>query len=506
MNHLFSGSSLQNGKYIINRVLGQGGFGITYEAEQVVLQRKVAIKEFFMKDCCVRSEDSSFVVVPAQNNFVTVEKFRSKFVREAQMIASFDNPHIVRIFDIFEENGTAYYVMDYLGGGSLADKVKAGGPLAEDVALSYIRQVADALKHVHSFNTVHLDVKPSNILLNTKDHVVLIDFGISKHYDEAGEQTSISPIGISSGYAPLEQYRPVDVSQFSPSTDIYALGATLLFLITGVNPPEASIVNEDGLDRVAAISDKVWNVINSAMQPRRKNRPQTIDAFLALIDSYDTLNNAEASMTDIDDKEETIIINKQFDSFNGHDWIDLGLPSGIKWATCNIGAKTPEDRGDYFAWGEVAPKANYGWTFYEFRLQLENRIAKYGDGVADNKFVLEKTDDAATVNWGGNWRTPTKEEFEELKAHCNFIWEDRYGIKGFKVVSKMNGSSVFFPAAGYCDEDGFFSENETGNYWSSSVTRGNRPYDAWDFYFSPQNISLSQDYRHHGLTIRPVID
>lgn len=506
MKQLVPGSSLQNGKYIIKQTLGQGGFGITYLAEQVVLRRKVAIKEFFMKDCCMRSEDSSSVVVPTQNNLAIVEKFRAKFIREAQMIASFDNPHIVRIFDIFEENDTAYYVMEHLGGKSLADKVKASGPVAEDIALSYIRQVADALKHVHSFNTVHLDVKPSNILINTKGDVVLIDFGISKHYDDSGEQTSTTPVGISKGYAPLEQYRDGDVSQFKPSTDIYSLGATLYFLVTGQVPPEASIVNEDGLDRVSAISDKVWNAINAAMQPRRKDRPQSIDAFLDLLDSYDSLSNTEASMTDNDDKEETIIVNKKSGSFNNHDWIDLGLPSGIKWATCNIGAKTPEERGDYFAWGEIAPKANYGWTYYKFRLQVGNQISKYGDGVSDNKIVLEESDDTATANWGNGWRTPTKEEFEELKAYCNFIWEDRYGIKGFKVISKKNGCSVFFPAAGYYDKDVFFSEDETGNYWSSSVTRGNRPYDAWNFYFSKQNIFLNHDYRHHGLTIRPVID
>ena len=275
---------LQEGKYRIIRTLGQGGFGITYEAKQVNLDRVVAVKEFFMKDCCERDIDSSTISVPTQSNREIVAKFKGKFVREAKMIASFDHPHIVRIIDIFDENGTAYYVMENLPGGSLADKVKKDGPLTEAKAEEYIRQVADALAYIHSQDTVHLDVKPSNILLNAKGDAVLIDFGISKHYDTAGEQTSSTPVGISKGYAPLEQNRDGDVSQFKPSTDIYALGATLYYLVSGMTPPEASVVNEEGLDRPEGISDGMWMVIESAMQPKRKDRPQSVASFLKLLD------------------------------------------------------------------------------------------------------------------------------------------------------------------------------------------------------------------------------
>ena len=115
---------LQGGKYRIVRSLGQGGFGITYEAEQVLLRRKVAVKEFFMKDCCERDDATSRVTVGTGSQRSLVEKFRGKFIREAQMIAGMDHPHIVRVLDVFEENGTAYYVMDYHPGGSLADLVK----------------------------------------------------------------------------------------------------------------------------------------------------------------------------------------------------------------------------------------------------------------------------------------------------------------------------------------------------------------------------------------------
>ena len=298
---LKAGSLLKNGEYRIVRFLGQGGFGITYEAKQVALNRKVAVKEFFMKDCCERSADTSIVTVPTLSNRVLVEKFRRKFIREAQTIAAMDHQNIVRVTDVFEENGTAYYVMDNLPGGSLADKVKKGGPLSEAKAEKYIREVSDALAYIHERKTVHLDVKPSNVLLNAKGDAVLIDFGISKHYDTAGEQTSSTPVGISKGYAPLEQGRDGDVSQFTPATDIYALGATLYYLVSGKVPPEASIVNEDGLERPKVLSDRIWKVVDRSMQPKRKDRPQSIAEFLRLLD-------VPEQQEESDDEETTPVI------------------------------------------------------------------------------------------------------------------------------------------------------------------------------------------------------
>lgn len=281
------GTTLQDGKYRIVRLLGKGGFGITYVAWQVDPQtgskHKVALKEFFMKDCCERQADSSLVYVPTHSNAALVNKFRGKFLREANMMKDFGHPHIVHVLDVFEENGTAYYAMSYLPLGSLKDQVKTRGPLSEASAEMYIRQVADALSYIHSQHTVHLDVKPANILLDSFGKAVLIDFGISKHYDKAGEQTTSTPVGVSKGFSPLEQGRDGDVSQFGPSTDIYALGATLYYLITGFAPPEATVVYEDGLMRPAGISDRMWKVIKASMRPLRKDRPQSIPEFLDLL-------------------------------------------------------------------------------------------------------------------------------------------------------------------------------------------------------------------------------
>lgn len=284
MNALKTNTVLQNGKYRIEGVLGQGGFGITYLASQVALNRKVTIKEFFMKELCNRDEQTSQVSVPSMGSVDTVARFRAKFVKEAQTIAALNNPHIIHIHDIFEENGTAYYVMDYLSGGSLSDLVQRDGVLAEATALGYIRQVADALSYIHARNINHLDIKPSNVLIDGNGNAVVIDFGLSKRYDETGSQTSTTPVGISHGFAPLEQYQPGGVSTFSPTTDIYSLGATLYKLLSGQTPPNATALLDADLDLSRLSASSTTKVaIAAAMQPKRKSRPQTVEAFIAML-------------------------------------------------------------------------------------------------------------------------------------------------------------------------------------------------------------------------------
>ena len=179
---------LKNGDYRIINTLGQGGFGITYLATQRGLDRTVVIKEFFMSDYCARERDTLRVTFGTSGSREMIERFREKFVKEARNIANFNCKGIVSVIDVFEENGTAYYVMDYLGGGSLADKVK-NGPLPEPVALRYIHQVAESLSYLHGKNVMHLDIKPANILLGEDGNAVLIDFGLSKQYDGGGKQT-----------------------------------------------------------------------------------------------------------------------------------------------------------------------------------------------------------------------------------------------------------------------------------------------------------------------------
>ncbi len=285
MQQLKVGSSLQGGKYKIEKVLGQGGFGITYLATQELLDRKVCIKEFFFKEYCERDEATSHVTLGTQSNHELVERFMTKFLKEARTISQLEHPHIIRIHDIFKENNTAYYVMEYIEGESLADRVNHYGALPESEAVEYIKQVASALAFIHQRSINHLDVKPDNIMIRKSDNkAVLIDFGLSKQYDAQGGQTSTTPVGISHGYAPMEQYKQGGVSTFSPQTDIYSLGATLYKLVTGNTPPQASDVLNDGFPELPlALSSKVKNAINQAMQVRKKDRPEDVKAFFDLM-------------------------------------------------------------------------------------------------------------------------------------------------------------------------------------------------------------------------------
>lgn len=295
MKQLGTNALLLNGKYKIERVLGQGGFGITYLAKQKVsvagalgtidAEIEVTIKEFFMKELCNRDEASSMVTVPSTGSADLVEKFRQKFIKEAKNISKLTHPHIIKVLDVFEENGTAYYVMEYIDGGSLSDLIEKKGSLSEDETLKYTRQIASALQYIHAHNMNHLDVKPGNVLLRQNGDVVLIDFGMSKNYDMAGEQTTSSPIGVSVGYAPIEQSRVGGLEMFSPETDIYSLGATMFKMLTGQTPPEATAVFDEGLPELPSwVSEKTKQIIKTSMQPRKQERYQNIGDFIKMLD------------------------------------------------------------------------------------------------------------------------------------------------------------------------------------------------------------------------------
>lgn len=192
--------------------------------------------------------------------------------------------------------------------------------------------------------------------------------------------------------------------------------------------------------------------------------------------------------------------------------VDLGLPSGIKWASCNVGAEKPEDYGNYYAWGEVLPKEDYSWATYKYANGTswnDPKLTKYcnnascGDnGFTDNKTTLDPEDDAAHVNWGDSWRMPTDAEWTELHEQCDWTWTTQNGINGHRVTSKTNSNSIFLPDAGYrtgalLDCVGYF-----GYYWSSSLYENDPDY-AWYLKF---NSGVDGDYngRLSGQSVRPV--
>ena len=649
---LKSGVKLQGGKYTIVRTLGRGGFGVTYLAEQSGMQRKVCIKEFFPKDYYRRDGDTLRVVLEAESFAPMMERFKDKFLKEARTIALFKHPNIVTIYDVFEENDTAYYVMEYIEGRSLKNVVIERGTLSADDARRYVAQVASALEYVHSRNTVHLDVKPDNVMLSDEyDSAILIDFGLSKHYDEAGSQTSSTPVGISLGYAPLEQYQRSGVSQFQPATDIYSLGATLFTLVTGTVPPEASIVNEEGITHLPqALDSGIKSAIETSMRGRVKERPQTIVEFMSLLNgggkgaarggksvgggkrdggenngattmplptepkkskwwlwlllllivaggaaawfmsspkdepteeqsttreeiqpvvieeeepiptpapvlrltsnssvttehsgsngtihytlenpvsgvnlsvsdnanwlttsvSGSTISYTASANESQSSRTATITVRYGDQSFevvitqngkpapapttgtaNGHDWVDLGLPSGLKWATCNVGASNPGDYGNCYAWGETTTKSSYD----------ENNCSTYNQNIGDIAGTIR---DAARQNWGGRWRMPRWRDFQELLDNCTWTWTTQDGHDGYRITGP-NGNSIFLPAAGHRNGSSSYYVGSSGYYWSSSPYESSTQY-AYGLGFNSGGRYRNWNNRSRGFSVRPVLE
>ncbi len=193
---------------------------------------------------------------------------------------------------------------------------------------------------------------------------------------------------------------------------------------------------------------------------------------------------------------------------NGHEWVDLGLPRGTLWATCNIGASKPEDHGSYFAWGETSTKRTYNWSTYKYAEGAYDKLTKYcnksdygNNGFTDKLTTLQAGDDPATAQWGSGWRTPSKAQWEELKNNTKCEWQK--GKKGYLLTSKTNGNSVFLPAAGNRWDGELYGAGGRGVYWSRSLYT-DEPYSAWYLYFNSDDCGMSHYFRYYGYSVRPV--
>ena len=504
MKQLRNNAILCNGKYKIERVLGQGGFGITYLAKQKVsvagalgtidAEIEVTIKEFFMKELCNRDEASSMVTVPSTGSADLVEKFRQKFIKEAKNISKLTHPYIIKVLDVFEENGTAYYVMEYIDGGSLSDLIEKKGSLSEDETLKYTRQIASALQYIHAHNMNHLDVKPGNVLLRKNGDVVLIDFGMSKNYDVAGEQTTSSPVGVSVGYAPIEQSRVGGLGMFSPETDIYSLGATMFKMLTGQTPPEATAVFDEGLPELPQeISEQTKRVIERAMQPRRKERYHTIVDFLDALgdEPYSTLSVEpilEKTVTSekISLKEETIFCSKTNPVTTLDDSmkeVDLGL--SVNWASNNLRLADARIDNSLIGWGNV-----------DGRLKSQTVEEYIGDIDIDD--IAGTCYDIVSSNLGKGWSMPTEKQWQELLTKCTLSYN--FNKCGFD-VNGPNGNSIFLPLGGFRTGDNVGSKSY-GFYWTSC--RGINSNMAKYVSLSKNWKETKETYVYYGMFIRPV--
>lgn len=221
--------------------------------------------------------------------------------------------------------------------------------------------------------------------------------------------------------------------------------------------------------------------------------------------------------------EQHMLVSDPTGYLDGHGWVDLRLPSGTLWATCNVGASSPAGFGDYFAWGETQPrKGHHDWEQYKYHQitqwnghkhvpiggsgTKEHAITKYDTkgeygGCKDNKTILEPSDDAATTNWGNEWQMPTREQVLELKLSCKITWVKINGVYGYKVTSKTNGSSIFLPAAGLLERN--YSWDGTGCYWTRHLDTSS-PETAYTLRFHINMFDPDNSWRYCGASVRAV--
>ena len=294
MNQNLPTGTLLKGKdytYTIVRTLGQGSFGITYLATTQVeaslgnIIVNVAVKEFFMKEINSREGNTVTGGTTAHGLF---DKYREKFRREAQNLAKMHHPGIVKVYESFDANETSYIAMEYLSGGSLDGYILRHNRLPVEEAVEITHRIGEALEHMHASHMLHLDMKPSNVMLNDDGDPIIIDFGLSKQYDDNGEPESSTTVGGGTpGYAPIEQASYRDGDGFPVTMDVYALGATLFKMLTGHRPPEADRIMNDGFPYadLKGVGRSTVAVVAKAMAFRKADRYPSVQKFLEALDA-----------------------------------------------------------------------------------------------------------------------------------------------------------------------------------------------------------------------------
>lgn len=293
--------------YKIIRTLGQGTFGITYLASvkmkgalgSLDSELLVAVKEFFMRDFNGRNESS----VTYSSKDGAFAYYKSKFINEANNLSNIQNRGIIKVIELFEENQTAYYVMEYVSNGSLDEQIKAKGRLSSVDCVAYTLQIAEALDYMHQHKMLHLDLKPNNIMVRKDNQLVLIDFGLSKRFDAFGRPETSTTIGHGTpGYAPVEQanYQGSVNGDFPATMDVYALGGTMFKMLTGHRPPEASVILNEGFPvselEDAGVEKQLSDIVARCMEPRRKNRYKNASDVIDALRKLDITSNEETEI------------------------------------------------------------------------------------------------------------------------------------------------------------------------------------------------------------------
>lgn len=444
---LIIGTLLHGGTYKIEKILGQGSFGITYLAEHTNLGKKVAIKEFFMKELNSRGEDGS---ITGMSDSSLSQNYCQKFKKEAINLSRLDHPNIVRVTDSFSENGTFYYVMDFIEGQNLNDYIKSHY-IDEAEAVSIIKSVADALIYMHEEkHMLHLDLKPGNVMRRESDgHIFLIDFGLSKHYSTDGQPETSTTIGLgTAGYAPIEQGNKAKNGEFRPTIDVYALGATFYKLLTRETPPPASdLVSDDELLenklREKGVSDNLIEIVTEAMCPNVRKRTQSVREFRdALTDC--SVQTPESIPTKSAEKE-TIVVKKVAQTTDGEETVVAD--KGTKNSSLPTNKKAVEETYDeddeeedtsrkeikYFI-ACLVPLVILYFVFWGFRGCGDNKkqtSEQCADSI-ENTFEYPQNASGKAVDLGlpsGTlWADRNLDALDETDEGMLFIWGDPTGM------------------------------------------------------------------------------
>ncbi|MCS6968078.1 MAG: serine/threonine-protein kinase [Cytophagales bacterium] len=432
---LQKGTTLKNGKYVIDQVLGRGGFGITYKAlmhttitgplGKINTVATVAIKEFYFADACQRHTDGKNVLITSSSKKLLTQRLKEKFLREAYILARLQHPHIVQVLEIFQENNTAYMVMQYIDGPSLATRVQQSLSVKDSVCL--IKQVLRALDFVHQNKTLHLDVKPQNILCTKEDQAILIDFGIAKHYDEEGQATSTVLAAKSAGFSPLEQYGAVNLQTFSPAIDIYAVGATLYFCLTGRVPVEAHLraIGETMLEPMelnAAVPRQLNAIVMKAMELNRSKRFSSCQDMLHALE--------QVSFEQEEAKEEKTLISPT-------------VPTQVSEKAYQSEKHEQQEVGSIFA-SDAKTNGERCLCTLEGHTDVVRSVAFSPNG----RYALSGSDD----NTLKLWDTTTGECFKTIEGHMWEVYSVAFSPDGRRVLSgSKNGDlKLWDPIAGKC--------------------------------------------------------
>lgn len=469
--HLPTNTFLQGNKYKIIEKIGQGGFGIAYKAHHLLLDKTVCIKEFFYSDLCERKIDSSklTIISTSSDKIQLVNSFKKKFVKEAQRLAKFQHPNIVQVSDVFEENNTAYFVMEYLEGGSLEDKLK-NGILTKKETLDIILPVLDALETVHKVKLLHLDIKPMNIMFRKDKTPVLIDFGISKYMANSTGHTSTAPIGLSKGYAPLEQYGG-DIYDFSEATDIYSLCATTYRMVTGVVPPEPLQMLANGIksphDLQLQLSEGFSDAIIKGMSIKASERPQSMSELHELF--HKKMNKETISITKEYDKTSNATKTK---SISWVTLISLALISGL--IIFLITNKTSDN--DYLNSmnsSVVLDSTNLGNTGVSINKDQINSNIPVQTSSNNNSIGINSQFENMVLVEGGDFEMGSNANFQDErpkhKVRINSFYIDKFevSVKQFEHFVNETGHKTEAELIGYnyiIDKNFYFVKKENVNW------------------------------------------